>query len=329
MTFAEHIRIKIPAILKAFFGLAVFICADYSIFFLFAHFGWDREIYKGLFNTLACVAVFLCMLVVNKISAKLDAPLIKIGKLSPDQVAALIIIGFGMLGFVSTYMGIANKISEYFAPVGEAVEEYRENVDRYSEIEQITVPLWDSLLYAFTLSFIVPITEEMSFRGVIFGELRKGFGPWLSVIISAIIFGVMHGVSIHIGYAIVCGLIIASVYHLTGSLISSIILHMVFNIFGSGLQNIFELEQLNVPDELYVKIFLTLNTATILFMPIAVVAFAYLVHVKRKKDAKQKELAEYIAAREAEKAAQADEENTDELETPESPDTSTATEAEE
>ena len=40
-------------------------------------------------------------------------PLIKIKKLGADQVVALIVIAFGMLGFVTTYIIVADKISAY------------------------------------------------------------------------------------------------------------------------------------------------------------------------------------------------------------------------
>ena len=309
MTFVEHLRIKIPALLKALFGLAVFICADYSIYYLFDLMGLDRDIYRGVFNTAVAVSVFLTMFLLNKISAKLEAPLIRVSKLRPDQLGALFVIAIGMLGFVSTYIGIADAIAEHFKPVEEAVEVYRENVDRYSDTPQIIVPLWDSLLYAFTLSFFVPITEEMAFRGVIFGELRKGFGPVLSVIISAVIFGIMHGRSLHIGYAFVCGVIIASAYHLTGSIVAPVFLHMIFNIFGSGLQNILGLEQLNVPLDFYILFFSALNIVTVVFMPLSVFAFIYLAAVKKRKEADKQKVADYISSREEEKAKETDEDD--------------------
>jgi len=295
MSFWQKAWSKIFTILKAVLALAVFICLEYVVFCVFAYFGIDRQIYRGVYNFATCVLVFVTMFVTNKLYSKKKEPLFRMSKLSPDQVAALIVTGLGMLGFVTTYLGIIDHIAESLKPVSEAVEEYRDSVYRFSEVSQTVIPLWDSFLYVFTLSFIVPITEEMTFRGVFFGQLRKGFGPWMSVILCALGFGLMHGLTIHIGYAIVCGLIIASCYYLTDSLIAPVILHMVFNIFGSGLPTLLSLECFNLPKANVNSFLIGVNTVSIMFMPLSVIAIAYLVTVKRKREKAAKASAEIVS----------------------------------
>ena len=295
MSFWQKAWIKIRTLLIAAVALAVFICLEYIVFTVFAYFGIDRKIYRGAYNFSTCVLVFIAMFVYNLISTKKKQPVFRMSKLGPDQVAALMVIGLGMLGFVTTYLIIAEKIAEYQKPVSDAVQNYRESVDRYAEVPQVVIPLWDSILYVVTLSFIVPISEEMTFRGVFFGELRKGFSPWIAVILSALGFGLMHGLSVHIGYAIGCGLIIASCYYLTDSLVAPIMLHMVFNIFGSGLPTTLSFEFLNLPAESTDAFMRGVSTTSIIFMPISVFAVAYLVSVKRKKEAKAKAESEIIS----------------------------------
>ena len=172
---------------------------------------------------------------------------------------------------------------EAIATLIKAMEDYRESVDRFSDTPQVVVPVWDSIIYVITLCFIVPVTEEVTFRGVIFGQLRRGFGPWVSVFLSAVLFGIMHGISVHIGYAIACGLIIAACYHITDSLVAPIILHAVFNIFGSGIANFMNVEAFGIPNELTTSFMVGINMTSMLMMPIGVLAFAYLVNVKRKQ----------------------------------------------
>ena len=193
MTFKEtvikHARIKIPALLKTAVGLSVFIFAEYVVLTAFYYFGIDRKIYKGTYNIIVCVLTIIAMFIFHKISSKKNDPLIKIGKLTPAQVGSLVIIGMGMLGFVTVYIIIADKISAYLESLKEVMEEYRDNVNRFSDTPQVAVPFWDSILYVISLCFVVPVAEEMAFRGVFFGSLRKGFGPWTSVVLSACIFG--------------------------------------------------------------------------------------------------------------------------------------------
>ena len=265
MSFWEKARIKLGALGKAVVWLLYFLCADYGVYLAF-------ELLK-----------IIVMLVIARLLSIKKEPLIKMNKLKPDQVACLVIIGLGMLGVVTTYIIVADKIATFIESMKNAMEDYRESVDRFSDTPQVAVPVWDSIIYVITLCFIVPVTEEVTFRGVIFGQLRRGFGPWVSVFLSAVLFGIMHGISVHIGYAIACGLIIAACYHITDSLVAPIILHAVFNIFGSGIANFMNVEAFGIPNELTTSFMVGINMTSMLMMPIGVLAFAYLVNVKRKQ----------------------------------------------
>ena len=282
MSFWEKARIKLGALGKAVIWLLYFLCADYAVYLAFELLKINRKIYKGTFNLCATLAVLGVMLIVARLLSIKKEPLIKMNKLMPDQVVCLVIIGLGMLGVVTTYIIVADKIAAFLESMKNAMEDYRESVDRFSDTPQTAVPVWDSILYVITLCFIVPVTEEVTFRGVIFGQLRRGFGPWISVVLSAVLFGLMHGISVHIGYAIACGLIIAACYHLTDSLVAPILLHAVFNIFGSGIANFMNVEAFGIPSEYTTSLMLGINTTSMFMMPVAVLAFAYLVSAKRK-----------------------------------------------
>ena len=297
MSFWDAARNKIPAILNAAFGLAVFVFVEYSLLYIFFWLNIDRKIYRGTYNTLLSVVCILLMLLFAKLTSTPKDPLYKIGAISPGQAAALVIVAIGMLGFVTTYIVVSDKISEFLNPVEEALEEYRESVDRYSDVPEVIVPVWDKVLYIITLCFIVPVSEELVFRGAVFGHLRKAFKPWVAVILSSIVFGLMHGIKLHIGYAFVCGLIITSCYYLTESLIAPVILHVIFNVFGSGIANFFMLDFVTISDETSGDMISGINLASIIFMPISVFAFTYLIVAKRRKDADAKKVAEYIASR--------------------------------
>lgn len=284
MSLGKKVLRKLGAIGKALIWLLYFLCADGAVYYAFDLLGLDRKIYKGLFSLCSCLVVFATMFVIAKLLSIKKEPLIKLKKLDPGQFIALIVIALGMLGFVTLYIIVADKIAAYLESLKGAMEEYRESVDRFSDTPQIVVPAWDTILYVIALSFVVPLSEEMTFRGVVFGQLRREFGPWVSVFISAILFGILHGISVHIGYAIVCGIIIAASYHLTDSLIAPILLHAIFNIFGSGIQNLMQFEAFGIPDEVRMEFMVGSNTVSLMMMPVAVVAFAYLVSVKRKKE---------------------------------------------
>ncbi|MBQ3071335.1 MAG: CPBP family intramembrane metalloprotease [Tidjanibacter sp.] len=81
------------------------------------------------------------------------------------------------------------------------------------------------------LSVVVcaPILEEILFRGLIFESCRERFGSGAAVLISALLFGLVHGVPVQIINAFVVGLIFGYIYLRTGSLLSVIILHAINN----------------------------------------------------------------------------------------------------
>lgn len=284
MTFWENARRKAGAVLKAALGLLLFVCVDYSVYSVFVVFKIDYDVYRGTVTTVINIVTFSVMFLVHFFSSTKKDPLIKLKKISPDQACSLVIIALGMLGFVTMYIILADKIAQYLESMKEAMVDYRESVDRYSETPQIVVPVWDSVLYALAICFFVPVSEEMCFRGVVFGQLRRAFGPVSAVLISAVGFGFMHGISVHIGYAMICGIIIASCYYLTDSIAAPVILHMVFNIFGSGIANFMDIEYFGIPENISIPVLSGINTASLLFMPLAVIAFAFLINIKRNND---------------------------------------------
>ena len=81
------------------------------------------------------------------------------------------------------------------------------------------------------LSVVVcaPILEEILFRGLIFESCRERFGSGVAVLVSASLFGLVHGVPVQIINAFVVGLIFGYIYLRTGSLLSVILLHVVNN----------------------------------------------------------------------------------------------------
>jgi membrane protease YdiL (CAAX protease family) len=76
-----------------------------------------------------------------------------------------------------------------------------------------------------------PISEEVCFRGMLFGGLRERLPRLAAALISALIFGGLHattGVSA-VPPLIAFGFILALLYEKTGSIVPGILLHMLNN----------------------------------------------------------------------------------------------------
>ncbi|HEX6228311.1 MAG TPA: CPBP family intramembrane glutamic endopeptidase [Solirubrobacterales bacterium] len=76
-----------------------------------------------------------------------------------------------------------------------------------------------------------PISEEIFFRGMVFGGMRRRMPQLLAALVSAVIFGLLHafsGISA-VPPLIAFGFILALLYEKTGSVVPGILLHMLNN----------------------------------------------------------------------------------------------------
>lgn len=78
--------------------------------------------------------------------------------------------------------------------------------------------------------FIVPICEELVFRGVIFERLKLCVGTTLAGFFSALLFGVLHGNIVQGIYATVLGMLLAFLYEKYKNILVPIVGHMAVNI---------------------------------------------------------------------------------------------------
>lgn len=80
------------------------------------------------------------------------------------------------------------------------------------------------------LALVVPIGEEIYFRGVVYGGLRNRYGVRWALAGSTLFFGVVHQQVIHFLPIAVLGIVFALLYQRTQSLIPSITVHAVNNV---------------------------------------------------------------------------------------------------
>ncbi len=81
-----------------------------------------------------------------------------------------------------------------------------------------------------------PLVEEVVFRGLVYTRLCRGMWRWAAALISALIFGLVHGTLLHLFYTIPMGLLLCLFYEKYRSLWAPIILHMSFNLAGTVLE---------------------------------------------------------------------------------------------
>ncbi|MGN6816174.1 MAG: lysostaphin resistance A-like protein [Solirubrobacterales bacterium] len=81
------------------------------------------------------------------------------------------------------------------------------------------------------IAVIAPISEEICFRGLLYGGLREKLPRLAAALITGVIFGGLHattGVSV-VPPLIVFGFLLSLLYEKTGSIVPGILLHMLNN----------------------------------------------------------------------------------------------------
>lgn len=88
---------------------------------------------------------------------------------------------------------------------------------------------------AFTAIISAPILEELLCRGVLFEVLNRRWGVKVSILVSALFFGLLHFSAANAIVAIVAGLIFGVLYVRTSSLYVTIIIHAINNALAFAL----------------------------------------------------------------------------------------------
>lgn len=151
--------------------------------------------------------------------------------------------------FLSIYFPLAILISNLFSPL------YFTSIDE----KQLTIGIF--ILRGITVS----IVEEIVYRGILLENLRK-YGNAFAIVISALIFGMMHGHRVvDIFFA---GIFTGVVYVKSNQLSYSILMHLFINLFFTSLvfwiRKSFLIEDINI--EFLILTIISMTIAFILYI---------------------------------------------------------------
>jgi len=91
------------------------------------------------------------------------------------------------------------------------------------------------LIQGFCIWLLIPVCEEIVFRGFLFNELKNLVRPKYAIIIQAFLFGLIHMNLIQGIYTFIIALFFGYAYQKTGKILVPILMHVVFNIMGTSL----------------------------------------------------------------------------------------------
>ncbi len=178
---------------------------------------YEDPVMSALLQAVLSVIMFIPMfLIVTKLARRTVSSVIEIKKPKKESFWYLVLIGVG-----------ACQIGEVLATLFHSVLAEIGLAPNMPQMEYGTSV--SGVLMAFLSIAVVPaLVEEFAVRGVIMG-LLKPFGQGFSIIVSAVVFGLMHGNLVQIPFAFFAGLALGFITVKSGSIWPAVVVHFINN----------------------------------------------------------------------------------------------------
>lgn len=168
-------------------------------------------------QTVFSVLMFtLPFLIIPVSSGKRLTELISFSKPKTDIFLPMLLIGIGASAFANI---ATNSISAFFSGLG---------IEFLSPDMQYPKGLFGFVLSFIAVAIVPALAEEFAMRGVVMGSAKK-YGEGYAVLVSSVIFALMHGNFVQIPFAFIMGLVIGFAVIKTESLWTGIAIHFATN----------------------------------------------------------------------------------------------------
>ncbi len=166
-----------------------------------------------LISQILLVIPSVAYLIYNKINI---AKAIRFNKIRISNVILIIVFSY----LITPLMNFINALSMLYV------------VNDTADIMSNIIENNGLLLSLFMVALIPCILEETVYRGIFYNEYRK-ISPWKGILLSAFLFGVMHGNLNQFSYAFAMGITFALLIEATNSILATMIVHFFIN--GSSI----------------------------------------------------------------------------------------------
>lgn len=204
-----------------------------TVFVLWSPWSFRRQPTVVIFYMFAEVTLFTAILLFYRLA--INRPYAILG-LSTECLGIRLVFGLRWaIGCFLVGYGIFYLFLEFQAP--EASEEWLLRLSRQSGIVFVvlnffekmwgTASLWLPILF---LVFFKPLVEEVIFRGLLYGPIRKKTDPVIAALTTSFFFMLADGS--YRSHHLISGLLLAYLYERTGSLLPGVLFHGLINLGG-------------------------------------------------------------------------------------------------
>jgi membrane protease YdiL (CAAX protease family) len=101
-------------------------------------------------------------------------------------------------------------------------------------IEELFKYRQTALLFVAMAVLVAPLVEETLFRGYLYPMFARSFGMWPAILLTGLLFGLMHGAQLGWTWSLVAmlttvGVILTLVRARTGTVFASFLMHLGYN----------------------------------------------------------------------------------------------------
>ena len=173
--------------------------------------------YKGVSILIGAILTLLIYFIIEKIKKTSLAKETDMKMVTGKQIGLTVVGALGGMFFLNFMLSILPIPADLLG-------------DLSSGMSSLTsYPFWLALLVN---AILIPILEEVVFRGYLFSRLGKAMPAVVAAVISSVVFGLCHGGLVWAIWAGITGLIICVVRVKSGSIIPGIVFHIIMNTYG-------------------------------------------------------------------------------------------------
>lgn len=228
----------------------------------------DDAVFNYLYNAFVTVVGFIVGGIVLLKCLRQKCKEVMEFKKPTTNIIPLIFIGLGICM-------VANFVTSIFASF---MSEFFNFTPKQPKIDTPT-DFFGGSIYIITTAVLPALVEEFMYRGAIYGTLKK-FGKPLAILLSAMLFGLMHGNLIQIPFAFIVGLGLGFITAESNSVWPAVIVHFLNNLMACIFDYVgifFGEEISNIVFMIYLLLFIALGIifAVIYFAKNNETAFKY------------------------------------------------------
>ena len=166
----------------------------------------------------AGILTILIFFIVAKIRKKKFTESASLRKFKPATVAPIVLGGIAFNFAISYLMNLIPFPQTW-------IDSYEASSNEL--LGNVSIALWISVV------IMAPLVEELTFRGFMYTRLKQGMPKWIAVILTSLVFGIVHGTLIWAIYTFVFSLALIYIFERTKSIWACILFHMSFNLVGA------------------------------------------------------------------------------------------------